>query len=79
MLERVLTADDISGNPSDNLKFAECVTEFGMLLRDSAYKGTSSAENILAMLDEIPEFIDDEYKTEFAELVATWQKNNPEK
>lgn len=79
LLERVLTADDISGSPSDNLKFAECVTEFGMLLRDSAYKGTSSAENILAMLDEIPEFIDDEYKTEFAELVATWQKNNPEK
>ncbi len=79
LLERVLTADDISENPSDNLKFAECVTEFGMLLRDSDYKGTSSAENILAMLDEIPEFIDDEYKTEFAELVATWQKNNPEK
>lgn len=79
LFERVLTADDISENPSDNLKFAECVTEFGMLLRDSDYKGTSSAENILAMLDEIPEFIDDEYKTEFAELVATWQKNNPEK
>ncbi len=79
LLERVLTADDISENPSDNLKFAECVTEFGMLLRDSDYKGTSSAENILAMLDEIPEFINDEYKTEFSELVATWQKNNPEK
>ena len=79
LLERVLTADDISGSPSDNLKFAECVTEFGMLLRDSDYKGTSSTENILAMLDEIPEFIDDEYKTEFAELVATWQKNNPAK
>lgn len=79
LLERVLTADDISESPSDNLKFAECVTEFGMLLRDSDYKGTSSAENILAMLDEIPEFINDEYKTEFAELVGKWQKNNPKK
>ena len=76
LLERVLTADDISETTSDNLKFAECVAEFGMILRNSEYKGNSSAENILATLDEIPDFINDEYKKEFTQLVRTWQKNN---
>ena len=39
----------------DNLKFAACVIEFGMLLRESAYKGTSSYDSVLTMLSELGE------------------------
>lgn len=54
----------------DNLKFAACVLEFGMLLRESQYKGTSSYENILTMLSELGDYVtDDDYKEEFGELV----------
>lgn len=31
-----------SGDPSENLQFAACVAEFGMLLRDSEYKGSAT-------------------------------------
>lgn len=58
----------------DNLKFAACVLEFGMLLRESEYKGTSSYDSILTMLTELKDYITgDAYKEEFLELVKIAQ------
>lgn len=54
----------------DNLKFASCVIEFGMLLRESKYMGSSSYASILAMLDELASYVtEDAYKNEFRTLV----------
>ena len=33
-------------NASDNLRFASAVAQFGLILRDSRYKGSSSFSNI---------------------------------
>lgn len=63
----------------DNLKFAACVLEFGMLLKDSEYKGTATYDNILAKLNELGNFVnDDPYKNEFRELVKTVKRNDDE-
>lgn len=48
-------------------RFAACVAEFGLLLRDSIYKGTSSYNNIIARATPL---VDDDYKEEFLALVA---------
>jgi len=51
-----------------NLNFAACCAEFGMLLKGSEYKGTAS----YAQIDELfsnYDYSDDEYKTEFLNLV----------
>lgn len=56
------------GVVSDDFVFAGCVAEFGMLLRDSEYKGTSSYNGILKALGDI-NIEEDGYKEEFKELV----------
>ncbi len=61
----------------DNLKFAACVLEFGMLLRESEYKGTSSYDSILTMLSELGDYVtENAYKEEFRELVKLAQNTN---
>ncbi len=58
----------------DNLKFTACVLEFGMLLRESDYKGTSSYDSVLTMLSELEDYVTkDAYKEEFRELVKIAQ------
>ena len=45
----VLDRSNAVENASDNLKFATAVAQFGMLLRDSRYKGNANFENIYAL------------------------------
>ena len=60
-----------SSTDSDDLSFISCVAEFGLILRNSAYKGTSSIANVLERLDELTEYISgDIYKQEFVTLVG---------
>ncbi len=52
----------------DNLAFASSVAAFGMILRDSKYKGTASYDMILNQLENM-DVSGDEYKDEFISLV----------
>ena len=54
--------------PNQDFNFAAAVAEFGLLLRDSEYKGESSFENIASLL-KLANTQEDEYKDEFAYLV----------
>lgn len=53
---------------SNNFKFASAVAEFGMLLKDSEYKGNSSIRQVKKILDQT-NLGEDEYKEEFVYLV----------
>lgn len=57
--------------------FIAGVIEFGMLLKDSKFKGTSSYENILTLSKSVKS----DKEKEFVELVKKWQKlqENPSK
>ena len=47
-LERIVKSEDIrSSSPSENFTFASAVAEFGLLLRDSKYKGSASYQAAL--------------------------------
>lgn len=59
----------------ENLAFASSVASFGMLLRDSEWKGTATYDKILAQLDEL-NIQNDEYKLEFATLVKMMKRRN---
>jgi Ca-activated chloride channel family protein len=54
---------------SDNLKFAAAVAEFGMLLRDSEYKGSASFEQVLNLANQSKNADLDGYRAEFVSLV----------
>ncbi|MBC7929163.1 MAG: DUF3520 domain-containing protein, partial [Rubrivivax sp.] len=58
-------------NASENFKFASSVAEFGMLLRDSRYKGQSSYDGALELARASTGADLRGYRTEFVKLVET--------
>ena len=55
----------------DDLEFISCVAEFGLILRDSDYKGSASLSEIMKRLQSLTEYIGgDLYKNEFVTIVG---------
>ncbi|MDE6604711.1 MAG: von Willebrand factor type A domain-containing protein [Clostridia bacterium] len=59
--------------PSQDDKFVASVVEFALILLESRYKADANLDNVIARLQSM-EF-DDEYKTQFAEVVNTYKEN----
>ncbi len=70
LLMEQLVAQQSLSESSANLRFASAVAGFGMLLRESQYKGELSFQDILQLAQEARE-IPDEEKREFIQLVKT--------
>ncbi len=75
LLSVVVDESDYSSEMPENLNFASSVAVFGMLLRDSQYKGNSSYQMILDNLDK-QDYSEDEYKDEFISLVKKINRMN---
>ena len=56
-------------NASTDFRFAAGVAEFGMILRDSPYRGSSSFDSVLRIADASQGSDQGEYRREFVELV----------
>ncbi|MBP1565208.1 MAG: von Willebrand factor type A domain-containing protein [Oscillospiraceae bacterium] len=67
--------DHITDFPSENMQFASCVAEFGMLLRESEYAGNITYDDILTTLEGLDCTSNDKYKKEFTELVKIVSEN----
>ena len=72
LLEYPVAETAYTSEMSDNTAFAAAVAEFGMVLRESEYKGTSTCESVLDLLEGC-DYENDPYKIEFEELVRTMQ------
>mgnify|MGYP000145343662 CR=1 FL=1 len=62
-----------SDKMSADMNFASCVTEFGMLLRNSRYIGDVTYKDVSAQLSKY-DYSDDDYKDEFIYLVNTMKR-----
>ncbi|HBN12682.1 MAG TPA: hypothetical protein DD415_03610 [Clostridiales bacterium] len=52
------------------MDFIGCVAEFGLILRNSKFKGTASLKAVMNRLDDLSAYVaDDDYKREFVTLV----------
>ena len=70
LIKRAVAVNDIhSITNSDNIAFASAVAEFGMLLRNSEYKGTASFEDVLKRAKAAKGSDDEGYRAEFIRLV----------
>lgn len=58
-------------NLSDNFRFSAAVAGFGMLLRDSDYKGDLTVEEVLSLARSARGKDDEGYRAEFIKLVKT--------
>jgi Ca-activated chloride channel family protein len=56
-------------NTDDDFRFAAAVAEFGMLLRDSKFKGKSSFKSVIALAKEAKGMDEEGYRSEFIRLV----------
>jgi Ca-activated chloride channel family protein len=56
---------------SDNLRFAAAVSEFGMILRNSEFKGTSSLADASDLARSARGEDEDGYKSELIRLIGT--------
>ena len=74
LLEYPASESVYSALMSDNLAFASAVAEFGMVLRESEYKGSATCESVLTLIGKC-DITNDPYKTEFKELVEIMQRN----
>jgi Ca-activated chloride channel family protein len=69
--EYIVYANEYTENPSDEFLFGTCVVEFGLLLRDSPHKSSSSYQNIFSRLT--PLIGSDDAKDELYHLVQKAQ------
>ncbi|MBA3682358.1 MAG: von Willebrand factor type A domain-containing protein [Bacteroidetes bacterium] len=67
MQDKKLSIDNVS----DDCRFAIAVAEFGMLLRDSKFKGEANYKNILAQARSSKGKDEEGYRAEFIRLVET--------
>ncbi len=70
-VETVVTQETWSEDPGDDWRFVAAVTEFGMLLRDSEFKGTSSYDSVRSLVTNT----NDPARAEFLDLVNRAQNN----
>lgn len=68
-LERNVNTSDNGSEPSDNLQFASAIAEFGLLLRDSQYKGDASYARVLERAEQSQGADLHGYRSEFLTLV----------
>lgn len=61
-----------TSSPSDNFQFASAVAEFGLLLRDSRYKGDARYSAVYKRAEEAS---DDDLKDDFLQLVELAREN----
>ncbi len=69
--ERVVKKGDFADDPGADWRFAAAVSEFGMLLRNSEFKGSSTYDSVRKLVDKT----DDEKRVEFLELVDLAEHN----
>lgn len=58
-------------NSSDNFRFSAAVAEFGMLLRDSKFKGTSTYDSAMELAKNSKGTDEEGYRAEFIKMVRT--------
>ncbi|MEP7375021.1 MAG: von Willebrand factor type A domain-containing protein [Chitinophagaceae bacterium] len=83
LIEHSLKDDQLSiTKTSDNFRFAASVAEFGMLIRNSAFKAAASFDNIIKMARKAKGNDDEGYRSEFIRVVESAQMlakgNKPE-
>lgn len=67
----LLAQDETEQKSSEDFRFASSVAEFGMILRDSKFKGKANFKNILTAARESKGIDTDGYRAEFIKLVET--------
>jgi len=70
--ERTIGEGDVTATPSEDFLFASAVSEFGMILNDSEYRGGVDYSDVLELLKQTS--LGDDYREELFSLVKIAQR-----
>ena len=73
LIQQTVKAEDVSAEPAGDFQFASVVAEFGLILRDSKFKGNASYEHVLKGAGVSKGKDSYGYREEFIELVGKAQ------
>lgn len=73
LVAKSLRVRDVRSEASSDLRFASAVAAFGMLMRDSEHKGSTTVADVLTLARDGADDDEDGYRGEFIGLVKTWQ------
>jgi len=73
LVKQVVTSDTVIQKPQGDFQFASAVAEFGLLLRNSKFKGNASYQNVLTRARNAKGNDTFGYRTEFINLVEKAQ------
>lgn len=68
-ITETFTTYDYSANPDEDCIFIGCVVEYGLILRNSEFKGNADFENVISRLSQLSCVREDPFKAEFLEIV----------
>ncbi len=75
LLEYPVTRDMLIEEMDYDTSWAAGVAQFGMLLRDSEFKGTSTYKGVYDRLKKDPKVMEDDFKAEFLHMIKTVGQN----
>lgn len=73
LIQQTVKAEDVSAEPAGDFQFASVVAEFGLILRDSKFKGDASYEHVLKGANTSKGKDTYGYREEFIDLVGKAQ------
>jgi Ca-activated chloride channel family protein len=71
---KIAMTPDTIAEASENMRFAASVTAFGLVLKESEYKGSADKEMILELANTVTTFDPYGYREEFVGLVSEWDE-----
>ena len=78
LIEKPVKKRDFRDLPGDNTALAISIAEFGMVLRESEYRGTSSLESAESIARAVAEDMDSDLVRSYADLIGTLRKQSEE-
>jgi Ca-activated chloride channel family protein len=73
LMTQAVSARGVTNRPSDDFRWAASVASFGMLLRNSKYKGNATSADVLRAARGATGSDVGGYRAEFIKLVERWQ------
>lgn len=73
LISKIIKSSEFSETPAENIGFASAVAQYGMLLRDSKYKGNSTYKEVIEMAKKYKGDDKYGYKSEFIQIVEKTQ------
>jgi len=70
----IISAPVVMASASENMRFVASLTAFGLIMKQSAHKGTANKQLVLSLGENAITYDPNEYRKQFIEIVKKWSE-----